>query len=331
MSIVSSKSLKEYLKYWQIDKPIFQSPVDIDHIFIPEPWVSYLERIILFSGQTSSIVTLSSPPGHCKSTIAKWLYRNIGVQSHEIVLLSLFREEEQSGWLLPKLAKYFGISAQNQHSLLELVADAIDQINQEGRLVTFIIDEAHKIKDPDAFSELHGLISLQSLVNLGINCILVGNNYLNEVISHTEQIKSRLNLTINFNNLSIQETAAYLYHSLASTPVNNDIFANDAIEAIYSQTSGIFSRLNALLENCLIEAFLKQKKTIDCKIVEEAARFLPSVNETHSAGPSTKPRQETVRRLADASQKVKSFRKNEKDGTGQSVELSSLFYKADDK
>ena len=324
--------MQEYLEYWGLTDPAFQSAPNIDNLFIPLSWRSRLDRVLLFAEQSPSLIAVTSQSGHCKSTMAHWFYQNIDPQSHEVLLLSLFQEEYEAGWLVPKLCRFLGLKNTGVNASLEELSDNIENITLEGRTLTIIIDEAHKLKSPKAMSEIHTLISMQSLIQFGVNFILIGNEQLEDTIEQTPEFQNRLSLSCRLEALDSNEIMKYLSHQLALKNIDSKIILPDAMELIEEHTGGIFSRINALLENSLIEAFLRKEKTINSQIVDQAVEFLPgqkSRRQTPKAPKRTQtPRSEPKHRPQE---KVKPARRKKEPSTAKAVDISSLFYKTDKK
>ncbi|NRA63688.1 MAG: hypothetical protein HRU19_04350 [Pseudobacteriovorax sp.] len=328
MNLSGTEKLREYLDYWDIGVPIFQSVLDNDDLFLPDAWINDLQRLLLFSGQRGSLMTFTSPSGHCKSTVARWIYQRLGVDSHEVLLLSLFQDEANEGWLLPKVAKYFGIEQGTPGALLQGVTERITETNKLGKVFTIIIDEAHKLRSPAALTELHSLISLQNLVPFGVNSVLLGDPFMMEVLDQTPELKNRVHVGIHFPSLTSKETARYIAKRLSQNNINPRMIAEGCVEEVHRLSGGVFSKLNAVLENCMIEAFLSKKKTIDFETVTKAASF-SLVEPAHQKARTNSPGTPKTDRSGLPSQKrgVSKHESNSK----KSVELSSLFYKSDDK
>ena len=73
--IKNHNKMQAYLEYWGIKAPAFQSSLGYEQLFMPKSWVSRMDRVLLFSEQAPSLMTLTTSPGHCKSTMARWLYK----------------------------------------------------------------------------------------------------------------------------------------------------------------------------------------------------------------------------------------------------------------
>ena len=337
MNLRGTKTLHDYLKHWNIQQPIFQNRVTHEELFLTEKWRMSLERFLLFAGRPASLGILTSPRGHCKSSLLNWLYHKLEVSSHEVTMLSLFDYEAESGWLLRKLGQHFGCESQDKRTLLESIGEAIDDMNQIGKIFTVLIDEAHKIVDPQGFTEIHSLISVNSLRDSGVNFILAGDPFLLDMIRQTPDLKNRVQVSIRFEALNFDDCSRYINGRLTSCNINPRIIDPEGFKEIFRLTQGLFAKMNSLLENAFIEAYLSDQRVIDVATLRAAASYsFLAEPESHDSRESHK----NQAGLGSIHQKIetsvaghsrKHSQGNESKTNQSSVELSSLFYKSDDK
>lgn len=317
------------MNFWEISEPAFQSALNYKKIFMPDPWRSKMERLLLFAEQAPSLMSVVSPPGHCKSTMAHWVFKSLDQSTHEVQLLSLYQEEFEPGWLLPKLCKFLGVEYSSRLQGVEAFTEAVERISLGHRVLTIIIDESHKLKSPDAMQEIHTLISMQSLISFNINFVLLGSPQVMNVIHQTPEFYNRHSLAIHLEALTREELMAYLSYRLREKKIPPTVVLPDTVDQILQITGGIFSRVNALMENSLIEAYLRNTRTIDLKIVNLAAQFLPNLQA--SQFPVGSGRATGVRNDSYAKNDKSLRRSDSAKPSSKSVEISSLFYKSDKK
>lgn len=339
MNFRGTKTLRDYLSYWKIKEPVFQTKLSHDNIFLTEKWRQALDRFSLFCGRPGSLSVLTSPRGHCKSTLLNWIFHNLDVSSHEVAIISLFEHQRETGWLLKKLGEHFGIIDSTGTELLKKVSEAIEEINQLGKIFTILVDEAHKLIDPAAFSEVHSLLSINSLRETGINFVLAGDPFLFEMLQQTTDLESRVLIAVKFNALTFDETARYLTDRMANANINPRMIDNDCQKEIFRLTRGIFSKVNALMENALIESFIRDQRIIDAAVIDAAGSYALKIHENEVLYQNS-PKSHAKGNLGNIHQKTetnnlrdnrKTAKPKDKAQNQSSVELSSLFYKSDDK
>lgn len=102
--------------------------------------------------------------------------------------------------------------------------------------------------------------------------ILVGHPDLKTELSKKiyESIHQRVIVNYKMLGLSREEVKEYVKSRFEIAGVNNDIFTNDALNALYSCSKSSPRRLNTLILNCLMLGYQYNKSQIDSEIVMEA-------------------------------------------------------------
>ena len=260
--------MSDYLKFWQVVTPVFNHPPG-DDLFIPQSQLRDVNRLKLFCEQGSSLMAVVAPPGHGKTTLARWLRQTLPPASHEVFVISLYQSATKAGWLMPKLATFLGTAPQ-----IERIATGIDEIASEGRKLILIIDDADRLVTTEAFDEVTGLIAMQRAVKPCLSIVLLGAEGLDASISATAQLKNRLVLRAYMRPLTLEESLEYIAFRLKAAHLPTTVFSRDAAQLIASQAEGIYSLIDALCENGLIEAFLTGQSIVTNEIAARATAQL---------------------------------------------------------
>ena len=279
MSGLNAHSLNQsFLDYWSLSKSVFSSPGWEKGLFIPKSKETILQRVKLYSDRRGAVISLTAPHGHGKTTMARWIYDSLSLQQHEAIFLTLYKPENNAGWLLPRLCEFFGITMgtfqATQSDIVEDIAAHVEEIQEEGRQLTLIIDEADKIQTNDAFAEIHALVSIHSAIETCINVILIGGNELTRRLEASPAIMSRLVFHAHYDPLTLEETDAYLNYRLDGAQLEHHVITPDARRAIAGLSGGIYGLINTLGDNSLVECYLSGKRIVDQEMVEKAASFL---------------------------------------------------------
>lgn len=145
-----------------------------------------------------------------------------------------------------------------------------------GRMTVLIVDEAQRLH-PDLMEEIRLLMNLETPREKLLQVIMAGQPELSEILRRSElrQLKQRINYFCTLRALNVEELREYLDHRLscAGLPKQN-LFAADAIEAIYEYSKGIPRVVNTLCDNALQNGFARQSPQITGSMIEEAAADL---------------------------------------------------------
>jgi type II secretory pathway predicted ATPase ExeA len=315
---------KKFLAFWGWKSLPWNEPIALDRLYWQESTQIICSRLLLTLQRAASLFVITAPPGHGKSTLARWLYHSMDQQRHDVAFFSLLQSEQHSGWLLPKLAQYLGMdpaSSTNRH-----VLERLQQSSLHGKILTIIIDDAHKLKEPEALDEILALIQVQSIAANHLNFILIGNPRLNAIVQMTEGCQHRLALSADMQGLSRNDIIPYLNWRLDQIGLPAKVVGADAHSYLMAQAPLSFAWLESLLEGALMEAFLRDQRVISAETIQTAAQYFG-----WSKGLAEEPSAE----MPKATKPVPGRRKQPAPQTGKSgggaaptLDLNSLYYKS---
>lgn len=301
-------------------RPVFARPDTVQEMFVTDSWTNILRRTEIVCSQMQPLMTITGDAGTGKSTMARWLYETLPLNNHEAVMVSLIGREIQGGWLIPKIAKFMGVGAinGNMSDLLSLTLEKLEELIQERRSLTVIVDAAEKIMTPEAFGEIEALLNLQSLCGRCMTFILVGNKTTLAQMQGSESLAAQLSYNAEVSPLSRKEAKEYVATRMqqAGSQITVQI-ADDAVDAAYSLTKGVIARLNSLMENCLVEAAIAKRDVIDAPYVHAIAKqSMPNLANAPAAASeaaSAKPAKQTLKAAPPAKKPKTSTKKPVKD------------------
>ena len=324
---------QRFLTFWGLKSLPGNGQIDLDSLYWQDRTQSLCSRLLLSLGKTGNISAIIAPPGHGKSTLARWLYHRIDQETHDAALFSLLKQEKAAGWLLSKLAAYLGLPADLRDE--EIVLQNLKPAH--GKILTIIIDNAHNLSELEAFDEIVSLCQIQSLVECKLNFVLIGNPKLGHNVQESCDIQHRLGLLSELLPFSRSELQNYLAQRLQDIGISKRALVPESLALIAQQGPSTFAGVNALLEACLFEAFLKEQKTISTEIVHAAfdnTGFRPQKSERESNRGRDRERgwERDADRGSEPFKVSKMPRKGSSGGlknTGTSTaDLDSLFYKS---
>lgn len=326
--------MHDYLKHWGAERSPFRDLDWEEKPLLTTPAERLVSRLLLLCESDTSLIAITAPPGHGKTTFAKHVYQSLPTDRHEATLVALIKSEHQAGWLMPKLAQLFQTRRQpNDRSTeddLGIVSRGLEEIIRERRRLVLILDEAHKLKTPEAFEEVHSLISLQGTIGSCVTTLLIGTDELNAALQLTPALRPRLALKAHLAPLSEAECADYMRYRLKLAGLSPSVFDAGAVRQLHQISGGIYSLLNVTAENALMEAYLQRKRTVDEASVNDAANFTAEqVEEPRRPAPPVVPTRAQEEPIPI--QTAKKTRPPEPEQPAESkqsgIRLSSLFYK----
>jgi general secretion pathway protein A len=312
---------KKFLAFWGWKSLPWNEPVALDRLYWQERTQAICSRLLFSLSRTASLFVVSAPPGHGKSTLARWLYHRIDPIGHDVALFSLLHHESKSGWLLTRLGHYLGLDESRCQP--RTIIQQLHEARLHGKVLTIMIDDAHKLTTPEAFDEILSLSHVQSIISSRVNFVLLGNPRLMQTLQQLDGIQHRLSLWTLLHPLNRNELASYLSHRLEWLQLPHKTLQSDALAVIAHHGIGTFANLDAVIEACLVEAFFRDQRSINADVMMTAMQFLGLQKATDEAtGEATKTKAPSPRRRTPPASPSKPASPN------AAMDLNSLYYKS---
>ena len=142
-------------------------------------------------------------------------------------------------------------------------ASVKDYVTNRKKVPVIILDEAHLLK-------LENLHEIPIILNFDIDStdplifIMVGQQHLRDKITRPVHLSlsQRFSMRYHIPFLDKKETRAYVEHRLSICGVRENIFSDQAIEAIYQNTTGIPRVIDSIARNALTLAAMQKRHMI---------------------------------------------------------------------
>ena len=253
-----------YEKYWGLtDKP-FENTPDPRFMYYSKKHEEALMRLLYAIKGEKGAVMLTGEYGSGKTALSR------------IIIVQLIRDKIYEVALIthPQLTPHEFIQEiiyqlKNEHvngpklELLHTMQDIIYRNFNEGRKTVILIDEAQIIKEKETFDELRLFLNFQLSDRFLITLILIGQPELQAKIREIPQLQQRLGVKYHLSGLTEVETQEYIKHRLSVSAGRADIFAKDAIGAIYNYSKGLPRSINNVCDMCLLIGFGQEAKVVD--------------------------------------------------------------------
>jgi type II secretory pathway predicted ATPase ExeA len=112
--------------------------------------------------------------------------------------------------------------------------------------------------------ELRFILNIQEDSMSPLALILVGQPSLRNQLKskHLEAIDQRIQVRYQLVGLTEKETHAFIRHQLDVTGTKQEIFSEEAIQAIYNFSHGAPRKINTLCSRSLLDAFVQENKIL---------------------------------------------------------------------
>ena len=153
--------------------------------------------------------------------------------------------------------------------LFNSIQERILSLSKDKRVTTVIICDEGQYLNTKILHDLKIIMSFNMDTENHAVIIIVGQPTLANTLSMSvhEALAQRIVINYTFNGLTKNEMVEYLDSRLKSCGVRQNIFAENALEALWGCCAGAPRLVNSLAEKCLLIGFQKNVKIIDTDIV----------------------------------------------------------------
>lgn len=158
---------------------------------------------------------------------------------------------------------------QDKVRLLHILHNRLLELHELNKQTILLIDEAQSIP-LETLEELRMLSNLETGCHKLLQVVLFGQPELDQNLNRHEvrQIKERIIHGFYLPRLTVGEVARYLDFRLQKAGYQGAFpFSSVAVRMIALKSDGFLRRINVLADKCLLAAFSRQTKKINCSLV----------------------------------------------------------------
>ncbi len=270
-----------YLEFYGLRREPFSNVPDQLFYWSGEQHKSALSRLTFAIEQRRGFCVVTGEIGTGKTMLSRHLYDSLSEHRYYRALLVVIHSEVTAEWLLHRIAQLLGVRDPKQSKLemLGQIYERLRVIDQEGRTVVFLIDEAQMLATRELMEEFRGLLNIEVQDRKLVNFVFFGLPEVEECLRLDEPLRQRVALRLRLRHYSEDETRAYIYHRLNIAGGKSGVFAPDALKRIAAHSGGVPRVINTICDNLLLNGFLNKTRVLTPEMVDHVAQEL-------SLGPS---------------------------------------------
>ena len=259
-----------YEQFFELKRKPFELVPNPEFLFLGathKKAMTYLNYVV---HEGAGFMVLTGEVGSGKTTLIRDFINRLDDRT---TLARVFNTRVDFEQLLAMINDDFGLDSagKNKVTLLKEINQFLIEEHGKGRLPVLIIDEAQDLT-PAVLEEVRLLSNLETPDAKLLQIILVGQPELAQMLSLAElrQLRQRVSIVCNLNPLTRSECEEYIHHRLTVAGNGDAVqFSPQAMDKIYSFSSGIPRLVNILCNFLLLTAFAEETKAIDEGMVDE--------------------------------------------------------------
>jgi type II secretory pathway predicted ATPase ExeA len=263
-----------YLEHFGLHRPPFRLAPDPDYLYLSGQ--HRLALSLLRYGLTEAGGGLTVMTGHVgagKTTLLRQILRELDENANTIGLLN--NTLHFDGHLIRWVASAFDLPFEGRESIA-VFRDFQRFVIAEyaaGRQVLLVVDEAQNLSE-QALEEVRLLTNINADRDQLLKVVLIGQPELREILSRPglSQIAQRISVEYHLEPLTPDETAHYIRHRMRVSGGDGDVFADDAIAAVFAFSAGVPRLINTLCDQALVYAFAMEQQRVLPGAIQEVSR-----------------------------------------------------------
>ena len=251
-----------FTSYYNLKGEPFGKSLKKEELFRSSPLKEFSSRME-YMKQHRGIILLMGAAGVGKTTALRAFIEELKPEFYKPVYLPLATVSTPEFY--QQLNKTLGGEKMSRKAALfaSIQGAIMDYATVKKQIPVIIFDEAH-------FQKSENLHELQMLLNFNMDSVdpaivaLCGQPHLREILERSmfSAINQRFRLKYEFLPLGKTETGEYIRHHLKTVGASPQLFNENAIDAIYSISSGVMRVINNLATKALFYSAGKRQDTI---------------------------------------------------------------------
>lgn len=220
------------------------------------------------------LVTVTGVSGSGKTSLLFYAINELDPSYFRICHVELSNPNKKA--LYKAIAVKMGLTpAYNADDIKLQIINFFSEENEQGKFNCIIIDEGHNLSIPmiDELRSFYDEGANFSMILAGLPPLL--SRTMN--LSVNQPMKQRINISIELDSMTLDQTRSYINHYLDIAKSKNQIFDDKCYPVIHSITSGIPRRINQLCYRSLLEGYINKKSIITDAFIKILAEKSPNI------------------------------------------------------
>jgi len=265
-----------YLEFYNLQEFPFALVCDERYFFESARHAEALANMTYTTQQRKGMVLITGEVGAGKTFVGNLLQNRLGAGAHTAYMRNPAQSAKQ---LIRAVAGEIGMNIKARADKLELLEQLeahLVRMNQRGRLVVLVLDEAQDLPAA-SLEELRLLWNWEDSGQRLIQIVLIGQPELRQRLLEPqwEPLRQRIVLSYHLLPMDRADVERYVPHRLkvaANGSEPNVHFTPEALAEIFAATDGVPRLINVLCDNALLIGYARGEHEITRGIVQDVLR-----------------------------------------------------------
>jgi general secretion pathway protein A len=235
----------------------------------PYPQFLELQALLKLTLSERSLALVTGKAGIGKTTGIRAFTQGLPTSRYTVIY---FGQDQDGVSVLQRFAIALGLKPKHFRMQIPMqIGQALaDRFHESGKEVFAVIDEAHLL-DSRTLEDIRLLTNMEFDTQSALSVVMVGQQLLRMKLKapELEALNQRLRYRFFLEGFSLEETAAYVKHRLASAGILIDLFTDEAIQKIFDASEGVLREINNLCALALMKAQTTGMDRVDGKLVKQ--------------------------------------------------------------
>jgi general secretion pathway protein A len=220
--------------------------------------------------QGEGFIVITGDVGAGKSTLVAHLMQTI--DRARLTAATIVTSQLDGADLVAMAAESFGIDTRgiDKPATLKAIENFLHTEARAGRRCLLVVDEAQNLS-VSALEELRMLSNFQLGSTALLQIFLLGQPEFRDLMKNSdqlEQLRQRVIATHHLDPMQADEVRPYIEHRLTKAGwTGRPALTDDAIDALYDETSGVPRKLNAVMNRTLLLGSVEKLDRFDASLV----------------------------------------------------------------
>jgi type II secretory pathway predicted ATPase ExeA len=262
-----------YLDFYGLQREPFSNAPDPRFFWNGSAHQVALTKLQFALEQRRGLMLVTGEIGAGKTTIARQLFENLDDGRFHKAMLVVIHSEVTADWLLHRFAHLLGVESPKggKLELLGQIYERLRALDERGKIVAMLIDEAQMLGTRELMEEFRGLLNIEARERKLINFLFFGLPEVEENLRLDEPLRQRVALRIELRRYDEHETLAYLAHRVNIAGGRPSLIGPATAARLHERSQGSPRLINALADNLLLEGFVTRSRALTPEMVDKVA------------------------------------------------------------